>query len=211
MQQAQTGLVLHRLGRTNEAQRIMERIRQQAITSSEEGMFWGKEYNGRYYRWYQAPIERQAVLIEAFNIISPKKQELDQMKQWLLMQKHQQGWSNTKATAEAIFALMMGDASVLNTESNTTLRVGDARFVPERKPLRFPAPAISRNRGQRATSHQDWRRLPLPPTRLISYSGPATGSTWKISARYPNPPRGYASSGCCTTRYEVRKDYNWCP
>ncbi|MCR5550258.1 MAG: hypothetical protein K6F40_04890 [Bacteroidales bacterium] len=138
MQQAQTGLVLHRLGRTNEAQRIMERIRQQAITSSEEGMFWGKEYNGRYYRWYQAPIERQAVLIEAFNIISPKKQELDQMKQWLLMQKHQQGWSNTKATAEAIFALMMGDASVLNTESNTTLRIGDARFVPEREATSVP-------------------------------------------------------------------------
>lgn len=138
MQQAQTGLVLHRLGRTNEAQRIMERIRQQAITSSEEGMFWGKEYNGRYYRWYQAPIERQAVLIEAFNIISPKKQELDQMKQWLLMQKHQQGWSNTKATAEAIFALMMGDASVLNTESNTTLRVGDAQFVPARETTSVP-------------------------------------------------------------------------
>ena len=138
MQQAQTGLVLHRLGRTNEAQRIMERIRQQAMTSSEQGMFWGKEYNGRYYRWYQAPIERQAVLIEAFNIISPNKQELDQMKQWLLMQKHQQGWSNTKATAEAIFALMMGDASVLNTESNTILRVGDARFVPAREATSVP-------------------------------------------------------------------------
>ena len=138
MQQAQTGLVLHRLGRTHEAQRVMERIRQQAITSDEEGMYWKKEYTGRYYRWYQAPIERQAILIEAFNIISPNKQELDMMKQWLLLQKHQQGWSNTKATAEAVFALMMGDANVLDTECNTTLRVGNERFVPAREATSVP-------------------------------------------------------------------------
>lgn len=60
------------------------------------------------------------------------------MKQWLLMQKHQQAWSNTKATAEAVFALMLGDADVLNTENSTTLRVGNERFVPAREETSVP-------------------------------------------------------------------------
>ena len=62
-----------RNGRVKEAKDIMETIRQQSVTDREKGMYWRKEYSGYYYRWYEAPIERQALLIEAFTEISPHR------------------------------------------------------------------------------------------------------------------------------------------
>lgn len=56
-----------------ETKDIMETIRQQSVTDREKGMYWRKEYSGYYYRWYEAPIERQALLIEAFTEISPRR------------------------------------------------------------------------------------------------------------------------------------------
>ena len=79
--QAEVALILYRTGRQAEAKEIMEFIRQQSLTSREKGMYWRKEYNGCYYRWYEAPIERQALLIEAFTEISPREDELTMMKQ----------------------------------------------------------------------------------------------------------------------------------
>ena len=126
--QAEVALILHRTGDKYaklEAQKIMELIRQQSVTDREKGMYWRKEYSGYYYRWYEAPIERQALLIEAFTEIAPRPDELTAMKQWLLIQKEGNSWSNTKATAEAVYALLLGAPHDLLAPAATTVRVGE--------------------------------------------------------------------------------------
>lgn len=122
--QAEVALILYRIGREKEAVDIMETIRQQSVMDREKGMYWRKEYSGHYYRWYEAPIERQALLIEAFNEISPRESELTAMKQWLLMQKEGNSWSNTKATAEAVYALLLGAPADLLQPATTVITVG---------------------------------------------------------------------------------------
>ncbi len=122
--QAEVALILHRAGRQTEAKAIMETIRQQSIMDREKGMYWRKEYSGHYYRWYEAPIERQALLIEAFTEISPRESELTAMQQWLLMQKEGNRWSNTKATAEAVYALLLGAPANLLQSATTVITVG---------------------------------------------------------------------------------------
>jgi hypothetical protein len=107
-----------------EAKDIMETIRQQSVTDREKGMYWRKECNGYYYRWYEAPIERQALLIEAFTEIPPRQDELTMMKQWLLMQKEGNSWSNTKATAEAVYALLLDAPADLLQLAATVVTVG---------------------------------------------------------------------------------------
>ncbi|MDD6186198.1 MAG: alpha-2-macroglobulin family protein [Bacteroidales bacterium] len=122
--QAEVALVLYRIGRVKEAKDIMETIRQQSVIDREKGMYWRREYSGCYYRWYEAPIERQALLIEAFTEISPREDELTMMKQWLLMQKEGNSWSNTKATAEAVYALLLGAPADLLQPATTVVTVG---------------------------------------------------------------------------------------
>jgi len=122
--QAEVALILYRIGREKEAVDIMETIRQQSVIDREKGMCWRKEYSGCYYRWYEAPIERQALLIEAFTEISPREDELTMMKQWLLMQKEGNSWSNTKATAEAVYALLLGAPADLLQPAATVVTAG---------------------------------------------------------------------------------------
>lgn len=122
--QAEVSLILYRIGREKEAVDIMETIRQQSVIDREKGMYWRKEYSGYYYRWYEAPIERQALLIEAFTEISPREDELTMMKQWLLMQKEGNSWNSTKATAEAVYALLLGAPADLLQPAATVVTVG---------------------------------------------------------------------------------------
>ena len=127
--QAEVALILYRIGRVKEAKDIMETIRQQSVMDREKGMYWRKEYIGYYHRWYEAPIERQALLIEAFTEISPREDELTMMKQWLLMRKEGNSWNSTKATAEAVYALLLGAPADLLQPAATVVTVGGEKIT----------------------------------------------------------------------------------
>ncbi len=47
---------------------IIKSLKENAIDNEELGMYW-KEWDNRGYWWYQAPIESQALMIEAFSEI----------------------------------------------------------------------------------------------------------------------------------------------
>ena len=49
---------------------IMKSIKERALNNEEMGMYWKDNVAGYY--WYQAPIETQALMIEAFDCIFPK-------------------------------------------------------------------------------------------------------------------------------------------
>jgi hypothetical protein len=128
--QAEVALILYRTGREAEAKEIMEYIRQQAVTDREKGMYWRKEFSGSFYCWYEAPIERQALLIEAFTEIAPRADELTAMKHWLLCQKRGNNWPSTKATSEAVYALLLDAPANLLRPSTTVVTVGGETLKP---------------------------------------------------------------------------------
>jgi uncharacterized protein YfaS (alpha-2-macroglobulin family) len=96
-------LALHRTGDTLTAQRILHSLSETALHSDEAGMYWRNEHG---WRWHQAPVETQALLIEAFSEIARDTAAVADMQRWLLKQKQTQGWATTKATAEAVNALI---------------------------------------------------------------------------------------------------------
>ena len=126
--QAEVALILHRTGRTEEAKQIVERLRKQAVKSRDQGIYWRRKYESRYYPWYEAPIEQQALLIEAFSEISPREEELSAMKQWLLLQKKGNEWQSTRATMAAVYALLLDAPKALLQEANTIVTVGGETF-----------------------------------------------------------------------------------
>ncbi len=103
-------------------------------------MRWGctfKNENGWY--WYQAPIETQALLIEAFDEISKDENSVDLMKIWLLKQKQVQDWRTTKATADACYALLLRGEDWLSENKPATIVVGNqvidqSKFEGSNKP-----------------------------------------------------------------------------
>ena len=85
----------------------------------------GKNGQQAGYYWYQAPIESQAMMIEAFMDIDKNNTTVDDLKTWLLKQKQTQNWRTTKATAEACYALLLGGNNWLAEEKEVTISLGN--------------------------------------------------------------------------------------
>ncbi|MBC7935530.1 MAG: alpha-2-macroglobulin, partial [Rhizobacter sp.] len=97
---------------------------QNAIVNEELGMHWKEFTTGGYY-WYQAPVESQALMIEAFSDIDGNTKTIDDLKTWLLKQKQTQNWKTTKATAEAVYALLLNGSNWLSEERTVTIQLGN--------------------------------------------------------------------------------------
>lgn len=120
--QGMIALVCYRNGDTQLAKQILAHIKSMAQYNEEMGMFWKKSGYGWF--WYEAPIERQALLIEAFNTITHDTESVEKMQLWLLKQKQTQSWPTTKSTTEAIYALLLNNTQLENT-NGVTLSLGN--------------------------------------------------------------------------------------
>ncbi|MEO6483398.1 MAG: alpha-2-macroglobulin family protein [Ferruginibacter sp.] len=112
---------------------IIKSLKENSITNEELGMFW-KEWNTGGYYWHQAPIESQALMIEAFTDIDKNKATIDELKTWLLKQKQTQNWRTTKATAEACYALLLNGSDWLSEEKEVVIQLGNTVVKSTDKP-----------------------------------------------------------------------------
>jgi hypothetical protein len=104
--EALIGITAVRSGDTALVKKIIASHKERAITNDDMGMYW-KEIVAGYY-WYQAPIETQATMIELFHEAGESVEMVDNMRIWLLRQKQTTDWKTTTATANAVYALLMG-------------------------------------------------------------------------------------------------------
>lgn len=121
--QAMVAIVLQRKQDKITPKNIIRSLKENAITKEETGMYWREWTTGGYY-WHQAPIESQAMMIEAFLEVGESTATVDDLKTWLLKQKQTQNWKTTKATAEACYALLMGGSNWLAAEKEVVINLG---------------------------------------------------------------------------------------
>ena len=108
----------------NTAHDIIKSLKENSINNEELGMYW-KEWDQHGYWWYQAPIESQAMMIEAFTEIEKDPKTIDDLKTWLLKNKQTNNWKTTKATAEACYALLLQGTNWLSQETNVIIKLGN--------------------------------------------------------------------------------------
>ena len=101
---------------------IMKSIKERSVTDEELGMFW-RETELSWW-WYRAPIETQALMIEAFDEVMDDKQAVEECKVWLLKQKQTQDWKTTKATADAVYGLLLRGRDLLASDKLVEVNVG---------------------------------------------------------------------------------------
>jgi uncharacterized protein YfaS (alpha-2-macroglobulin family) len=129
-------LSMHRMNDSNTSGKILTSLKENSITSDELGMYW--KVNTNSWHWYQAPIETQALLIEAFsevgNVIQSEAKNLndiDNLKIWLLKNKQTNQWKTTKATTEAVYALLLQGSDWLDVTEVVDVKVGNETISPE--------------------------------------------------------------------------------
>ncbi len=125
---AMMALYLNRFGDKKTASLIMRSLKETALNNDEMGMYWRNEQHG--WNWYQAPVETQALLIEAFDEVSNDQNSVDELKIWLLKQKQTQDWKTTKATSEAVYALLLRGTSLLASDKQVEITLGTEKVDP---------------------------------------------------------------------------------
>jgi uncharacterized protein YfaS (alpha-2-macroglobulin family) len=128
--QAHLALGVNRFGDAATAQKIMRSMKERSQTDEELGRFWSDLELS--YWWFRAPIETQAVMIEAFDEVMGDAKAVEECKIWLLKQKQTQDWKTTKATADAVYGLILRGAKLLASDAIVEVSLGGTKVEPEK-------------------------------------------------------------------------------
>ena len=155
------------------ARTIMKSIKEQAVVSEELGMYWPDSHPSWW--WYQAPIETQALMIEAFDEVLNDASAVQDCRTWLLKQKQTRDWKTTKATADAIYSLLLHNNKIVANPKLVEVSLGGTNITPQSKTknprptMRWrPAPVSTRNVSALMKSSPPW--APSPSGRLTTGS-----------------------------------------
>ena len=130
-QEGLMAIAMQRHDKPATAGRITRSLRERALYSEELGMYW--KYNAGFF-WYEMPIETHALMVEVFSEVANDAEAVEQLKIWLLKNKQTNHWKTTKATANAVYALLrFGDNWLENTRLAEVSfpRLDEESFQPE--------------------------------------------------------------------------------
>jgi hypothetical protein len=127
--QAHLAIGLKRFGDQETPAAIMQSIKEFSVTDEELGMYWRD--TERSWWWHRAPIETQALMIEAFDEVMGDAQAVEDCRVWLLKQKQTQNWKTTKATADAVYGLLLRGVDMLASDAVVEVALGGVWIEPE--------------------------------------------------------------------------------
>lgn len=119
--QAMAALTLNRGGEADATAAIMKSLLERSINHPELGRYWKQN---RGYFWHESPVENQALLIEAFEALTKERDAVDEMRSWLLAQKQTGRWPGSRATAEAVYALLLRGTDWIADSKPVNVSVG---------------------------------------------------------------------------------------
>ena len=126
--QAHLAIALKRFGDLDSAKGIMQSIHERSVNDSELGRYW-RDTELSWW-WYRAPIETQAMMIEAFDEVMNDQEAVEDCKVWLLKQKQTRDWKTTKATADAAYALLLRGSNMLSSDELVSVSLGGKYLQP---------------------------------------------------------------------------------
>lgn len=112
---ARAAVTLHRYGRTSVARGVMESVRQFALHHPHKGMYW--ESLDRY-SWF-SPVACTSAMLQAFNEVSPRQAEIDEMRQWLLLEKQTSDWGSSSLASDAVYAILSTGSDWLHASADS--------------------------------------------------------------------------------------------
>lgn len=109
-----------------EAKPILESINQFSIYTQATGRFWDNFQNG-WYTFYDK-VALTSTILQAYHKIEPQAKEIDQIRQWLLLEKQTNDWGNSSLAADAVFAILSTGTDWLNTDNQLSFYINDKQF-----------------------------------------------------------------------------------
>ncbi len=124
---AYQAIVLNREGKKNSARKISESIRQYGITTPNRGMYW--DAIDTY--WYDefGKLRNTLVILEALNEVDQRKNEIDEIRKWVLLNKQTNDWGNHSLASHAVYTILSTGSNWLTTSAMPTISIGNKTVI----------------------------------------------------------------------------------
>jgi TonB-dependent SusC/RagA subfamily outer membrane receptor len=132
LQKAMTVLIHLRSGDHAFATAVIGSLKEHAIIDHEKGMYWKENVAG--VSWFDSPVETHAMLMEAIAASDAhnsaltgeqRTKVLDDLRLWLLRNKQTTNWKSTKATTEAVYALLTSGNEWVTPANDVRVMIGN--------------------------------------------------------------------------------------
>ncbi len=167
---AKASILLKQYGLTEEANRFLTSLKEYTTYTPLLGRFFDNPSS--IFGWRNQRIPTQVATIEALTFAGSDSLTVEQMKQWLLIQKQAQSWDNPLNTVDAVYALLISGTDLLSTEQSTTLKL-DGKAVTS---AILPTPGL--DYLKRSYTTDELKRLPRKAGIEKSSQGLAWGAVY---------------------------------
>ncbi|MBQ8866422.1 MAG: hypothetical protein IJ013_01700 [Bacteroidaceae bacterium] len=167
---AKASILLKQYGLTEEADRFLTSLKEYTSYTPQMGRFFDNP--SAIFGWRNQRIPTQVATIEALTFAGGDSLTVEEMKQWLLVQKQTQHWGNPLSTVDAVHALLMRGADLLSTEQSTTLKL-DEKAVTSAV---LPTPGL--DYLKRSYTTDELKRLPREASIEKNRPGLAWGAVY---------------------------------
>lgn len=116
-------VVLSKNGESKLAGEYLKSLEEYSVKTETMGRYYDSPRAG--YNWFDYRIPTQVAAIEAMKLVDAKgySSEIDEMRQWLLQQKRVQGWNTPVNSANAVYAFLSDNMSVLDKSENAVIKL----------------------------------------------------------------------------------------
>lgn len=122
-------LILHNHGYKATARQALASLREYATSSPEKGMWWQQLDRNFTLRSFTR-VGATALILDAFNTIEPGCDDIEKIRQWLILNKTNNDWGNAIMTTQTIAAIIgSGKPLSINTRG-TAIHIGDTLLEP---------------------------------------------------------------------------------
>ena len=122
-EKALSAIILAKSGQQKKGNEYVESLKQYTVYTEEQGRYYDTPHAA--YSWCDYRIPTQVAALEAINELNAAdKKTIEEMQQWLLLQKRTQSWDTPINTINAIYAFMNGNGEMLDAQPIAKISVG---------------------------------------------------------------------------------------
>lgn len=122
-----SAITLANFGYNDDAKKIISSIDQYSVYKPGVGRFWDNLAND--WSLYSNKTALTSIILQAYYAVTPDSPHIDQIKQWLLMEKQTNDWGNSSMAAEVVYSYLCTGNTELKTAPSPIIKLNNKPLV----------------------------------------------------------------------------------
>lgn len=122
---AVAAIILDNNGYHATARQILTSLREYSHYTPQRGMWW-PSLDESYSPFHK--LATTSLILDAFHFIEPGCKEIDQIRQWLILQKESENWGTSNVTSDVIASILLSGSDWIKPATGSLIKIGDKKI-----------------------------------------------------------------------------------